>query len=416
MATFFKKLIRNVRKSYQEDSGCPSNPEGRDCVSEEGERGTGGQVLDADVTGPFPCPKYGIKSVIGLRPHMEDSYTVVPEVVSVPSAWVHHLSRDRVCGVPEAGKGDSSASEPRVSSTADITQNFLSKSLSSRELSASREDLNASTVAVPGSYIIHLLAVYDGHGGASVSDHCSKKLHEHLKRCIESRMGTQRSKSKMSTKEEHPIDTTSASDLRLSQSEDDHVSSALTETFLLVDKDLYKKGQAIDKGTTAVVVLAGQSHIWVSNCGDSRAVLAREGDSISLSSDHKASRPDEVHRVEMAGGFVWWNRVMGELAISRAIGDHKLRPYVIAEPEVTRYVRKGTDQLLIIASDGLWDVLSSVEACNLALCHFHRELTASGNVSKALKGASDLLTKSALERGSRDNITVLVADVRLMSS
>jgi hypothetical protein len=39
-------------------------------------------------------------------------------------------------------------------------------------------------------------------------------------------------------------------------------------------------------------------------------------------------------RVELAGGFIWWNRVMGELAISRAIGDHKLRPYVIADPEV----------------------------------------------------------------------------------
>ncbi len=40
-------------------------------------------------------------------------------------------------------------------------------------------------------------------------------------------------------------------------------------------------------------------------------------------------------RVEQAGGYVWWDRVMGELAVSRAIGDHCLRPFVIAEPEVS---------------------------------------------------------------------------------
>lgn len=44
--------------------------------------------------------------------------------------------------------------------------------------------------------------------------------------------------------------------------------------------------------------------------------------------------PCPQSRVEQAGGYVWWDRVMGELAVSRAIGDHCLRPFVIAEPEV----------------------------------------------------------------------------------
>jgi len=39
-------------------------------------------------------------------------------------------------------------------------------------------------------------------------------------------------------------------------------------------------------------------------------------------------------RVEAAGGYVWWDRVMGELAVSRAIGDHCFVPYVIPDPEV----------------------------------------------------------------------------------
>ena len=68
--------------------------------------------------------------------------------------------------------------------------------------------------------------------------------------------------------------------------------------------------------------------------GDSRCVLSRNGDATALTQDHKANRDDEVARVQAAGGHVWWDRVMGELAVSRAIGDHCLRPYVIPEPEV----------------------------------------------------------------------------------
>lgn len=53
------------------------------------------------------------------------------------------------------------------------------------------------------------------------------------------------------------------------------------------------------------------------------------------------SLPSPVQmRVEAAGGYVWFDRVMGELAVSRAIGDHCLRPYVIAVPDITRLVRR----------------------------------------------------------------------------
>ncbi len=51
-------------------------------------------------------------------------------------------------------------------------------------------------------------------------------------------------------------------------------------------------------------------------------------------------------------------RVQGVLAMTRALGDHALRPYVVAEPEVARVARREGDQLLLLASDGLWDVMS----------------------------------------------------------
>ena len=58
---------------------------------------------------------------------------------------------------------------------------------------------------------------------------------------------------------------------------------------------------------------------------------------------------------------------MGELAVSRAIGDHCLRPYVIPEPEVSMVERTKDDEVLVMASDGLWDVISNQEAAEMAL-------------------------------------------------
>lgn len=58
---------------------------------------------------------------------------------------------------------------------------------------------------------------------------------------------------------------------------------------------------------------------------------------------------------------------MGELAVSRAIGDHCLRPYVIPEPEVSMIERTRDDEVLVMASDGLWDVINNQEAAEMAL-------------------------------------------------
>ena len=76
-------------------------------------------------------------------------------------------------------------------------------------------------------------------------------------------------------------------------------------------------------GTTAVSVLLHHDSytLYAANAGDSRAVLSTSsGAIVTLTNDHKADRADEVDRIRRAGGFVVHKRVMGELAISRAIG------------------------------------------------------------------------------------------------
>uniref|UniRef100_J3M7U3 protein-serine/threonine phosphatase n=1 Tax=Oryza brachyantha TaxID=4533 RepID=J3M7U3_ORYBR len=78
-------------------------------------------------------------------------------------------------------------------------------------------------------------------------------------------------------------------------------------------------------GSTAVVAVVGPNRVVVANSGDSRAVLCRAGVPVPLSVDHKPDRPDELERIQAAGGrVIYWDgaRVLGVLAMSRAIGKH----------------------------------------------------------------------------------------------
>ncbi|KAK3137950.1 hypothetical protein QOZ80_5AG0362490 [Eleusine coracana subsp. coracana] len=243
-------------------------------------------------------------------------------------------------------------------------------------------------------------AVYDGHGGARVAQACSERLHVLL-----------------------------AEEVSRQRSRHDGVrwKDAMVASFARVDGEvtggLAPPPAADDSpfrtvGSTAVVAVVGHRRIVVANCGDSRAVLSRGGVAVPLSTDHKPDRPDERERVEAAGGRVInWNgyRVLGVLATSRSIGDYYLKPFVSAEPEVTVMERTDQDEFLILASDGLWDVVSNEVACKIARnCLNGRAAsmfpeTVSGRTAA---DAAALLTELAISRGSKDNISVVVVELR----
>lgn len=100
-----------------------------------------------------------------------------------------------------------------------------------------------------------------------------------------------------------------------------------------------------------------------------------------------------------------------------------MKPYVISEPEVTVTERSDEDECLILASDGLWDVVQNETACRVVQMCLKAEKTVSppgspGNdvvgdgSDKACSDASILLTKLALARHSSDNVSVVVVDLR----
>lgn len=178
-------------------------------------------------------------------------------------------------------------------------------------------------------------------------------------------------------------------------------------------------------GATAVIALLfsdpDQSEgkkLFVANVGDSRAVLAirktvggmdeEESESDSgfigkrLTFDHRAEDKGEQARISQAGGFVTRNRVLGILAVSRSFGDHGMKDFVIATPHLSEVDIKSKEDMpfLILACDGVWDVISDQEAVDLLLPRYLEN----GPDEQAAR----LLVDTALERGSADNITAIV--------
>ena len=239
--------------------------------------------------------------------------------------------------------------------------------------------------------------MYDGHGGCQAAHHCAQRLHRNLLKQV----GGAR----------FCCSAPGADDL--GGGEPDGLTEALVRAYLATDEEL--AGSEACTGTTAVAALVQPTHILVANTGDSRAVLLRGAQAVALSDDHKAEREDERARVEAAGGHVVsWNgpRVMGVLSMSRALGDHFLRPYVIPDPELTLTPRAPEDRLLILASDGLWDVLSNQEACNIAKFALKKARESGVKSGKeAAQLAAVRLVKTALGKGSGDNISVIVVDL-----
>ncbi|CAD7695151.1 unnamed protein product [Ostreobium quekettii] len=156
-------------------------------------------------------------------------------------------------------------------------------------------------------------------------------------------------------------------------------------------------------GSTAVTAVVIGRRLTMANVGDSRAVLCRQGKAIQVSVDHKPNEPHEKQRIEDNGGMVVWAgtwRVGGVLAVSRAFGDRPLKKYVKADPYMRSEDLTKDDEFLVLASDGLWDVVSNEEAVSISREAFNQRLP--------IQKVSERLAETAMNRGSNDNITCLL--------
>jgi serine/threonine protein phosphatase PrpC len=119
---------------------------------------------------------------------------------------------------------------------------------------------------------------------------------------------------------------------------------------------------------------------------------------------------EERERVISAGGSVKWQidtwRVgPAALQVTRSIGDDDLKPAVTAEPEITETILSPEDEYIVMASDGLWDVMKNEEVINIIK-----------DTVKEPGMCSKRLATEAAQRGSKDNITVILVFLRPVST
>ena len=174
----------------------------------------------------------------------------------------------------------------------------------------------------------------------------------------------------------------------------------LEDVFLRIDNEL-RLLDAEQAGSTACVCLVrqefGHKILYVANVGDSRAVISKNGVAERLSVDHKATDPGEIERIKAGGGMILGDRVGGSLAVTRAFGDHALKSEgVTAKPTINKHVLRPFDKFLIIASDGVWDVLEDQDAVNFCNDQF------------SAKDIVRQIIKTTIEKGSKDNISCIV--------
>jgi len=222
-------------------------------------------------------------------------------------------------------------------------------------------------------------AVYDGHGGRQVTDKCLALMHEIVH-------------NELVTLTDFPTPTSM------------DVRRALEKAFCSMDETLKTK-DAWHCGATCTVTLVHTQRdvgkkLYVANVGDSRCVLVSGDRVVRTSVDHRANDPDEMFRVQSEGGIISRGRVGGQLMLTRALGDFALKNIGVSCLPYTSCHHLKPDDAVIIASDGLWDVLTDSEAGRLC------------NATRAKYGNEKIVAKTLVDHsihlGSTDNVTCVV--------
>lgn len=190
------------------------------------------------------------------------------------------------------------------------------------------------------------------------------------------------------------------------------LEAALIDVFHTLDDEVCEFLHKEDdhSGSTAVVaVYDGRRHILtVASTGDSMCVLSRGGRAVKHNRMHRFNEEDECKRVKASNGSIVNNRLNGLLAVSRSFGDipfkekglPRSKMALIATPEVISEVITPMTEFAIIATDGLWDIISPQEAVNFIRKNLLKK--------QDLQEAARSLCKEAISKGSVDNVTVLV--------
>jgi len=305
-----------------------------------------------------------------------------------------------------------------------ITAPFFEQSMMEQQQQQQKEDnanydisvraVQGDRVTMEDEYFVapegRFVAVYDGHGGNGVSTYLRDNLFLRLKQQLQRRQWMDQE--------------TPSQDYRPSISS---YVTALRTAFDRIDEEVMARDEMQYQGSTAVAVaiheaIDGSRTLLSANVGDSRAILCRDGKAVDLTRDHKPSDEREKARILALGETIEWDHFckvhrVKNLSLSRAIGDRFAKPAVSGQVEIKHFpLRESTDEFVVLASDGLWDVMTSDQVVNFVKRKMDA-LSLSGslgrdNIERLMhvrkKNMSRYLAGEALKLGSEDNVCVVV--------
>ena len=288
------------------------------------------------------------------------------------------------------------------------------------------------------------VAVFDGHGGGGVSQFLKNHLYDAVRHHLQEKHWEENDALL------HPaaVDVNSGeSGDKLENKNYDTPSvfshaAAVKAAFMEIEENVLADSRLKYQGSTAVAVILHESHtgknvaggnqcskhrtLLSANIGDSRAVLSRDGRAVNLTRDHKPNDHQEKERILAMGETIQWDRLskvyrVRNLSLSRAIGDKYAKPVVSSEVEINHYpVVDKSDEFVLLASDGLWDVMSSEEAVayvhetmERGLSNAHVAKDEMSNCKLVLRrNMAKYVAREALRRGSSDNVCVVIVWLR----
>ena len=228
------------------------------------------------------------------------------------------------------------------------------------------EDKGKSIDGLFNDYDTGIFCIFDGHGGVEVSLYLQNFFIRHLKKIYY-------------------------------ENQKINIENLLKKLFENVDKcfELEKYNQI---GSTACVCFftkeKNKKCFYCANIGDTRCVVIQKNNAKRISYDDRATDKNEIERVKKSGGIIFGGRVYGQLMLTRAFGDFELKNYgVICIPHIEKYEINYDDKYVIIASDGVWDVLNEDDVFNISL-----------NCGNA-KDLCDEIIRCAMENRTMDNLS-----------
>jgi len=251
------------------------------------------------------------------------------------------------------------------------------------------EDAHLILLSIPEEPTSAFFGVWDGHGGKKASAYCKKKMIKHI-----------------ATQENFATDKI----------------NALLQGFIKTDEKYLGKYEE-DGCTVVVTILTEDNQLYVAHAGDSRCVVSTlDGKALTLTTDHKPNDELEKQRIESTvhevqkdtilfnGKRVFAYRIDGIISVSRSIGDSNFKDNqevgpeaqaITCIPDISQHtIQNG--QLIILACDGLWDVLTDQQVVDFIL---------ENKKSQDLQKIASNLAEKAIELGSADNISVVIVSV-----